>query len=324
MLLGEKNIVGKSPVIKKIYNIVAKVAPTDSTVLLTGETGVGKGVFAEALHRLSKRAAQPFVSINCSAIPENLLESELFGFKKGSYTGAIADKKGLMEEANHGTIFLDEIGDMSLSLQSKMLRVLENGEVRRIGETESKKIDVRIIAATNKDLWKEIGAGRFREDLFFRLNVVRIHVPPLRERDEDVLMLIRHFMEKYNAEYDKNVITIADDVITTLMNYDYPGNVRELSNIVKHAVIFSEKGVITKADLPSGMPAQALLEASKIENPEKGEILGGGFETIAGMEKRLITETLKKTSNNHTIAARKLGISRSTLWRKMKEYGIEK
>ena len=322
-MLSGKNIVGKSQAIKKIYNIVAKVAPTDAAILLTGETGAGKGVFAETLHRLSKRAEQPFVSINCSAIPENLLESELFGYKKGSYTGATADKKGLMEEANNGTIFLDEIGDMSLALQSKMLRVLENGEVRRIGDTESKKINVRIIAATNKDLWKEIGAGRFREDLFFRLNVVRIHIPPLRERREDILILIRHFMEKYNAEYDKNVITIADDVITTLMNYDYPGNVRELSNIVKHAVIFSEKGAITKADLPSGMPAQALIEASKTSGLEKGEILGSDFETIAGMEKRLIVETLKKTLNNHTIAAKKLGISRSTLWRKMKEYGIE-
>ncbi len=322
-MLPDDNIVGKSQAIKKIHNIIAKVAPTDSTVLLTGETGVGKGVFAEELHRASKRAGQPFVAINCSAIPENLLESELFGYKKGSYTGATADKKGLMEEANNGTIFLDEIGDMSLALQSKMLRVLENGEVRRIGETESKKIDVRIIAATNKDLWKEIAAGRFREDLFFRLNVVRIHIPPLRERRDDVLPLIRYFMEKYNAEYDKNVITIADDVITTLMNYDYPGNIRELSNIVKHAIIFSEKGAITKADLPSGMPAQALLEASKTGGLENTELPGFGFETLAGMEKRLISETLKKTLNNHTVAAKKLGISRSTLWRKMKEYGIE-
>ena len=322
MLPGE-NIVGKSQTIKKIHNIIAKVAPTDATILLTGETGAGKGVFAEALHRLSSRADQPFVSINCSAIPESLLESEIFGYKKGSHNMAAADKKGLMEEANHGTVFLDEIGDMSLALQSKMLHVLENGEVRRIGETESKKIDIRVIAATNKDLWKEIGAGRFREDLFFRLNVVRIHIPPLRERREDVLPLIRHFMEKYNAEYDKNVITIADDVIATLMNYDYPGNVRELSNIIKHAVIFSEKGAIAKADLPSGMPTQALLTASNGAGVEKGDLTGSEFETIAGMEKRLIAETLKKTGNNHTVAAKKLGISRSTLWRKMKEYGIE-
>lgn len=322
-MLSNENVVGKSQVIKKIQNIIARVAPTDASVLLTGETGVGKGIFAEVLHGLSPRFEQAFVSINCSALPENLLESELFGYKKGSYTGATADKKGLMEEANHGTIFLDEIGDMSLALQAKMLRVLENGEVRRIGDTESKKIDIRVIAATNKDLWKEIGAGKFREDLFFRLNVVRIHIPPLRERREDVPLLIKHFMEKYNAEYNKNVAAIADDVIATLVNYDYPGNVRELSNIVKHAIIFSEKGTITKADLPSGMPTQALLTASRAGEAEKGEILGGDFETIAGMEKRLIAETLKKTGDNHTVAAKKLGISRSTLWRKMKEYGLE-
>ncbi|OGF48750.1 MAG: hypothetical protein A2044_02880 [Candidatus Firestonebacteria bacterium GWA2_43_8] len=323
MLIGE-NIAGRSPAIKKVYNLVSKVAPTDSTVLLTGETGSGKGVFAEAIHRLSKRVEGPFVSINCSAIPETLLESELFGYKKGSYTGATVDRKGLMEEANKGTIFLDEIGDMSLSLQSKMLHVLENGEVRRLGDNESKKIDVRIIAATNKDLWKEIGLGKFREDLFFRINVIRLNIPPLRERREDIPILIRYFMEKYNKEYNKDVIRVSDDVLSVLMHYDYPGNVRELENIVKHAIIFSEEGSITKADLPSGMPEPALIEGPKGEFAEERQILGKEFETIASMEKRLISETLEKTKNNHTITAKKLGISRSTLWRKMKEYGIEK
>jgi len=322
MLIGE-NIAGRSPAIKKVYNLISKVAPTDSTVLLTGETGAGKGVFAEAIHRLSKRVDGPFVSINCSAIPESLLESELFGYKKGSYTGASADRKGLMEEANKGTIFLDEIGDMSLSLQSKMLHVLENGEVRRIGDNESKKIDVRIIAATNKDLWKEIGLGKFREDLFFRINVIRLHIPPLRERPEDIPILIRYFMEKYNKEYNKDVIRVSDDVLSILRHYDYPGNVRELENIIKHAVIFSEEGIITKGDLPSGMPEQVLLEGPKVETIKEKKLLGDEFETIASMEKRLITETLQKTNKNHTIAAKKLGISRSTLWRKMNEYGIE-
>jgi len=322
MLTGE-DIAGRSPAIKKLHNLISKVAPTDSTVLLTGETGVGKGVFAEAIHRLSKRAAGPFVSINCSAIPESLLESELFGYKKGSYTGAAADRKGLMEEANKGSIFLDEIGDMSLSLQSKMLHVLENGEVRRIGDNESKKIDVRIITATNKDLWKEIGLGKFREDLFFRINVIRLHIPPLRERREDIPILIRYFLEKYNKEYNKDVIRISDEVLSVLLQYDYPGNVRELENIIKHGIIFSEKNIITKADLPSGMPEPALLEAPKAELPGEKQILGEKFETISAMEKRLILETLQKTNNNHTSSAKKLGISRSTLWRKMKEYGIE-
>ncbi|OGF44382.1 MAG: hypothetical protein A2452_09665 [Candidatus Firestonebacteria bacterium RIFOXYC2_FULL_39_67] len=323
MLIGE-NIAGRSPAVKKVYNLISKVAPTDSTVLLTGETGVGKGVFAEAIHRLSKRVEGPFVSINCSAIPEALLESELFGYKKGSYTGATADRKGLMEEANKGSIFLDEIGDMSLSLQSKMLHVLENGEVRRLGDNEYKKIDVRIIAATNKDLWKEIGLGKFREDLFFRINVIRLHIPPLRERREDIQILIRYFMEKYNKDYSKDVIRISDEVLSVLLNYDYPGNVRELENIVKHAIIFSENGIITKSDLPSGMPEPTLLEAPKGELFKERNILGEDFETIASMEKRLISETLQKTNNNHTITAKKLGVSRSTLWRKMKEYGIEK
>ncbi|OGF46741.1 MAG: hypothetical protein A2231_00760 [Candidatus Firestonebacteria bacterium RIFOXYA2_FULL_40_8] len=323
MLIGE-NIADRSPAIKKLYNLISKVAPTDSTVLLTGETGAGKGVFAQAIHKLSKRAEGPFVSINCSAIPESLLESELFGYKKGSYTGAASDRKGLMEEANKGTVFLDEIGDMSLALQSKMLHVLQNGEVRRLGDNESKKIDVRIIAATHKDLWKEISLGKFREDLFFRINVIRLQIPPLRERREDIPILIRVFMEKYNKEYDKDVIRVSDEVLSVLMHYDYPGNVRELENIVKHAIIFSEKGIITKADLPSGMPEPALLEAPKGDVSEAKRILGESYETIAGMEKRLISETLQKAGNNHTIAAKKLGVSRSTLWRKMKEYGIEK
>ncbi|MFH1074061.1 MAG: sigma 54-interacting transcriptional regulator [Candidatus Firestonebacteria bacterium] len=323
MLIGE-NIAGRSPAIKKLYNLISKVAPTDSTVLLTGETGSGKGVFAEAIHRLSKRVEGPFVSINCSAIPETLLESELFGYKKGSYTGASSDRKGLMEEAHKGSIFLDEIGDMSLSLQSKMLHVLENGEVRRLGDNESKKIDVRIIAATNKDLWKEISLGKFREDLFFRINVIRLHVPPLRERREDIPILIRYFMEKYNKDYNKDVIRISDEVHSVLMRYDYPGNVRELENIVKHSIIFSENGIIAKADLPSGMPEPALLEGPKGESADERQILRDSYETIAAVEKRLIEETLRKTGNNHTITAKKLGISRSTLWRKMKGYGIDK
>ena len=322
MNLGE-NIVGKSAALKKVHNLISRVAPTDSTVLLTGETGVGKSIFAAVLHRLSKRAEGPFVAINCSAIPETLLESELFGFRKGAFTGANTDKKGLMEEANKGSIFMDEIGDMSLPLQSKMLQVLENGEVRRLGDTDSKRIDVRIVAATHKDLWKEIAAGKFREDLFFRINVVSINIPSLRERREDIPILIRHFIEKYNESYNKDVIRIADDVLAVLMNYDYPGNVRELENIVKHGIIFSEKGIITLSDLPSGIPGPALLEASKADAATSKEILSDNFETIASMEKRLIVETLKKTANNHTLTAKKLGISRSTLWRKMHEYKIE-
>lgn len=315
MTIGEE-IVGKSNAIKKVFNVVLKVAPTDTTVLLSGETGVGKGLLARAIHRLSKRADLPFVSVNCSAIPETLLESELFGYKKGAFTGADADKKGLVEEANKGTLFLDEIGDMSTSLQSKILRVLENGEIRKIGDTDIKTIDVRVIAATNKDLWKEVQNSKFREDLFFRLNVIRIHIPPLRERKEDLPILIRHFLEKYNKDYNKDVIRISDEVLAILSNYDYPGNIRELENIIKHAIIFSEKGIIVKQDLPSGIPSPALLMAPDEVN------LSDNFISLAEMEKKLIRETLKRCKNRYTLASKKLGISRSTLWRKMKEYNL--
>jgi transcriptional regulator with PAS, ATPase and Fis domain len=321
MIIGE-DIVGRSAAIKKVFNLVLRVAPTDATVFLTGETGSGKEVLARAIHSLSKRADEPFVAVNCSAIPETLLESELFGYKRGAFTGALVDKKGIIEEANKGTLFLDEIGDMSLTTQAKILRVLENSEIRRLGDSDSKKVDVRIIAATNKDPWKEVQNNRFREDLFFRLNVVRIHIPPLRERKEDIPILIRHFLEKYNKDYNKDVIRISDEVLAILMNYDYPGNVRELENIIKHAIIFSENGIITKANLPSGIPSPALLKPAEKEDdgilPNNVE-----FMTIADMERRLIKETLKKCNNNQKLAAEKLGISRSTLWRKMKEYNLE-
>ncbi len=321
MTINEQ-IVGKSQAIKKVFNAVARVAPTDSTVLITGETGSGKEVMANAIHRLSKRADAPFVALNCSAIPETLLESELFGYKKGAFTGANADKRGLLEVANQGTLFLDEIGDMNLSLQAKLLRVLDDGQVRRVGDTETKKVNVRIVAATNKDLRKEIEAGRFREDLFFRLNVVMLNVPPLRDRKEDIPVLIRAFLEKYNNESGKDVLRISDEALAVLMNYDYPGNVRELQNTIKHAVVFSDNNMITKASLPPSIPGQPLLSSGDSGRVET-LIKGGKFIKISEMEKKLIAETLSLTGNNHTVAARYLGISRSTLWRKMKEYGIE-
>ncbi len=321
MTISEQ-IVGKSQAIKKVFNAVARVAPTDSTVLITGETGSGKEVMANAIHRLSKRADAPFVAINCSAIPENLLESELFGYKKGAFTGANADKRGLLEEANQGTLFLDEIGDMNLALQAKLLRVLDDGQVRRVGDTETKKVNVRIVAATNKNLRKEIEAGRFREDLFFRLNVVMLNVPPLRDRKEDIPALIRSFLEKYNNESGKDVLRISDEALAVLMNYDYPGNVRELQNTIKHAVVFSDNNMITKSSLPPSIPGQPLLSSGDSVRVET-LIKGGKFIKISEIEEKLISETLSLTGNNHTVAARYLGISRSTLWRKMKEYGME-
>ena len=319
MSIGE-TVAGKSAAIKKVLNAVSRVAPTDSTVLITGETGTGKELMAQAIHRMSKRAENSFVAINCSALPENLLESEMFGYRKGSFTGAQADKKGLIEEANHGTFFLDEIGEMNINLQAKILRVLDDSKVRRVGDNDSRKVDVRIIAATNKNLWKEIQAGRFREDLFFRLNVIMINVPPLRERKEDIPILIRFFLEKYNKEQNKDIIRISDEALSLLMNYSYPGNVRELENIIKHAVVFADKNTIAKQDLPDSIPSPILLSSGAVSGDKL--LKSGGFFKISELEKQLIVETLAMTGNNHTVAAKHLGISRSTLWRKMKGYGI--
>lgn len=306
-------IIGKSPGIKKIHSFIAKVAPTDGTVLILGETGVGKELIAKEIHNLSKRSEKPFVAINCGAIPDTLIESELFGHKKGSFTGAIADKSGLFESANEGTFFMDEIGEMSLSLQVKLLRVLENGEVRRIGENESSHVNVRIISASNKDLWNLVESGKFREDLLFRLNVVQIYIPPLRERREDIPPLIRHLLEIYNNKYEKNIISIADDALSILLNYSYPGNVRELENILQHAVIFSENNTIAKNELPS----QVLSSRQLLTPAQEEEII-----KLDDIEKEFIKKALIKYNNNHTGAAKKLGISRSTLWRKIKKYNL--
>ena len=307
-------IIGKSSAIKKIHNLIEKIAPTDSTVMIQGETGTGKELVAKAIHNLSKRADKPFVTVNCGAIPENLIESELFGHKKGSFTGAIDTKSGLFETTNEGTFFMDEISEMPANLQVKLLRVLENGEIRRIGENEPRKVDVRIISASNKDLWKLVESDKFREDLFFRLNVIQIYIPPLRERKEDIPALIRHLLEIYNTKYEKNIISISDDTLSILLNYSYPGNVRELENILQHAIIFSENNTISKNDLPVNiLSSRPLLKSA----PEEQEIL-----KLDDMEREFIKKTLFKSNNNQTESAKTLGISRSTLWRKIKKYQL--
>jgi DNA-binding NtrC family response regulator len=325
------DMMGDSPTIRKMVNLASKVAPTDSTVLLLGESGTGKEIIAEYIHQMSNRYNKPFLAINCSALPETLLESELFGYAKGAFTGATRDRMGLFEEATSGTIFLDEIGDMPLLTQVKLLRVLQNQEIRRLGENKVIKVDVRIIAATNQDLITAIAEKRFREDLFFRLNVIQIRIPPLRERMDSLPSLIRFFLAKFNRQFNRNISDIDRQAQFILANYSYPGNVRELENIIEHAVIMAEDDVIRASDLPDYMqavrgPILALpgsIQDTTIDASYTVEADEPEFIALAEMERRLISETLIKCDGNQTLAAQKLGISRSTLWRKMKEYDIK-
>jgi len=319
----EGRFVGKSDKIKKVMAVVKKVAKNESNILITGETGTGKELIARAVYELSRRASKPFIAVNSAAIPENLLESELFGYKRGAFTGASADKKGLIELADSGTLFLDEIGDLSMGLQAKLLRVLENGDLRRLGDETSKNVNIRVIAATNQDLMKSIQDKTFREDLFFRLNVIHIHIPPLRERAEDIPYLLRFFIEKYNKLERRNIVGIDPRARAAIMNYEYPGNVRELDNIVQHAFAMASSDIITAADLP--VTLQGISPFRKLSAPVKEELRGDGSDpelNLADAEKSFINRALGKYDNNHTKAAKALGISRSTLWRKMKEYGI--
>ncbi|MCX7698378.1 MAG: sigma-54 dependent transcriptional regulator [Candidatus Goldbacteria bacterium] len=319
----KEKFIGKSEKIKKILNTIQKISKSDSNVLITGETGTGKELIARIIYETSSRANNAFVAVNSAAIPENLLESELFGYKKGAFTGANTDKKGLIELADNGTLFLDEIGDLSLNLQSKLLRVIEYGELRRLGDEVLRKVSIRVIAATNQDLFKLIKEKKFREDLFFRLNVIHIHIPPLRERREDIPLLIRFFMEKYNKEYERNIIGIDTRAKGILMNYDYPGNVRELDNIIQHAFIMAETDIIRFEDLPIYLqnisPFRRLTQHEQIQdnNQLEREFL------LSDLEKQTIIKAFERFGSNHTKVAKALGISRSTLWRKMKEYDIK-
>jgi len=321
----ENKFVGKSEKILKIKNLIKKIAKNDSNVLIIGETGTGKELVARAIYEMSHRANGVFVTINCAAIPENLIEAELFGYKKGAFTGATSDKKGLIELADNGTLFLDEIGDLSLNLQAKLLRVLEYKELRPLGDEKVKKVNVRVIAATNQDLAQLVKEKKFREDLFFRLNVVLINLPPLRERREDIPLLIRFFIEKYNRAYNKNIIGIEPRARIILAHYDYPGNVRELENIIQHAVIFCEKDTITVEDLPANMQNISVfnqLEEHKEENVQPASNFIDKELNLAEVEKRAILKAFEKYGNNHTKVAKILGISRSTLWRKIKEHNL--
>lgn len=315
--------IGKSESVQKTASKIRKISKSDSNILITGETGTGKELVARSIYEMSGRSGEGFIAVNSSAIPENLLESELFGYKKGAFTGAGADKKGLIELADNGTLFLDEIGDLSPALQAKLLRIIEYKELRRLGDETVKKVNVRVLAATNKDLAKMMSEGAFREDLFFRINVIHIHIPPLRERKEDIPLIFRYLVEKYNKQYRKNIIGIAPNARAVIMNYDYPGNVRELDNAVQHAFAMAEDDTIRLEDLPVYMHGTTSFRTLEAHFGEGGEGNGAGELLLSEVEKKTIIKALDKFGSNHTKAAAALGVSRSTLWRKMKEYSIK-
>jgi two-component system nitrogen regulation response regulator GlnG len=372
------SLLGDTPEMRKILKTVYKVAPTNSTLLITGESGSGKEFLANVVHRYSKRASEPFVPVNCGAIPENLVESELFGSKKGSYTGSTADKKGLFESANGGTLFLDEVGELSLSTQVKLLRFLQSHEIRRVGETEARYLDIRIIAATNRDLQKSMREGRFREDLYYRLNTFHLQLPPLRERKPVIPNLIRYFILKSKEAQGKEIHDLEPAALYALSKYPYPGNIRELENIVEHAIVLSEGGIIKLEDLPEEVQAEAREKTvaiphikdsgnnvvsegaiseevlrdkeDEIETPVKpinfapitGTTESAGLIThnptkflthnpepqdeeilsLDEMERRHILHALSICKGNKTEVCKRLGISRATLWRKLKELKI--
>jgi len=313
-----ENIISKNKQMQKIFEVITKVAQYKSTILITGESGTGKELVARALHYNSDRAQNPFVAVNCGAIPENLLESELFGHAKGAFTDAIRTKKGLFEEADAGTLFLDEIGELPSQLQVKLLRVLQEGEIRRIGESKSIQVDVRIVAATVKDLVKEVNEGRFRDDLFYRLNVLPIHIPPLRERNEDIPLLTAHFIRKYSEAMSKNVIGIDSRALEALMDYKWYGNVRELENTIERAIVLADRENIEIENLP--LEIQNFQEEIPLEPLAEEEY--SIKKSSRFLEMNLIKKALKKTKGNHTHAAKLLEISHRALLYKIKEYGI--
>lgn len=315
------DLMAGSSIMHKILRYAKKIAPTNSTILIGGESGTGKEFFAKIIHRLSNRVDGNFIAMNCGAIPDNLFESELFGYKKGAFTGADRDKNGIVENAHMGTLFLDEVGELSLQAQVKLLRFLQEREFRRVGDTVTKTVDVRVIAATNKSLTELIKKREFREDLYFRLNVFNILLPPLRERKETIPNLIRLNIHKNNQLLNKQVNSISKGAEVLLANYHYPGNIRELENILEHAVVLSEGNEITEQDLPEFMFRNRLSLPEPTHQVIKTE--PDTIQTLAEVEKDYIMYMLQYTSFNYTEASKKLGISRSTLWRKIKDYGIK-
>jgi transcriptional regulator with PAS, ATPase and Fis domain len=318
-----KDIIGQSPSMKKIFRIVEKVAVSDTTIMLNGETGTGKGVIARAIHECSPRRAKPLIQINCGATPEGLLESEFFGYRRGAFTGAVSDKPGKFEMAHGGTIFLDEIGDMSADLQVKVLRVLEEGEFERVGGHETIKVDARIIAATHRDLEEEVQKGNFREDLFYRLYVIPIMIPSLRERKADIPFLVHHFLDEFARKNQKVVMKVAPEAMQMLMSYPWYGNVRELKNLIERIVVLKDGDTLQAEDLPekirmSERPPGRSREAAAGEE-------GISFQTaVSEFEKALILSALEKANWVKNRAADLLQIKRTTLVEKIKRYHLER
>ena len=311
--LGPEVIIGQSESMKKVEELVQKVGPTDTTVLISGESGTGKELVARAIHRCSSRKDKPFVAVDCGSLVENLFESELFGHVKGSFTGATATKYGRFELANGGTLFFDEIGNIGINIQTKLLRVIQEREITKVGSSQVIKVDVRIVAATNMDLQKCIKDGTFREDLFYRLSVVPISLPPLRQRKDDIPFLANYFLKKYNKKRKKNITAISNRAMKALLEYDWPGNVRELENAIERAVVLAEDEVVRSSDL--------LYYGLSVEEPVKTD--SGTSQRLVDVEKEHIARTLKMFDGHKGKTAERLGIDRKTLRLKLKKYGIE-
>ena len=344
MDFSEAGIIGESTTLRDVFRVLHKVAPTDSTVLVTGESGTGKELLVRALHAGSMRAQKPFVPINCGAIPKELLESELFGHEKGAFTHAIRSRPGRFEMADTGTVFLDEIGEMDLALQVKILRVLQEKEIERVGGSGPRKVDVRIVAATNRDLEGEVQAGRFREDLYYRLNVIPLHLPPLRERGDDILLLVSHFLGKFCQRKNRPLLTLSPEVRAVFLAYPWPGNVRELENLMERLSILTEGDSVHVSDLPQKIldAVGELPELTELAVPETAPVRpaevaagphafswptlsdlhahGPGLkEFLDTMEERLINEALERADGVKNQAAEILGIKRTTLIEKLKK-----
>lgn len=313
------NLIAFSKKMQEIVNLAGRVAQSKATILIRGESGSGKEVLAKAIHFTSQRKDQPFIAVNCAALNENLLESEMFGHEKGAFTGADRQKLGRFELADKGTLFLDEVGDLPLQTQIKLLRVLQEGQFERVGGTQTIHTDVRIISATNKNIEELINVGKFREDLYYRLNVITIHIPPLRERKEDIVPLIDYFLNKYIQETNRSKVEFSKEAIDLLLKYNYPGNVRELENIIHHSLVLSRGELITTEDLPSNVKQMQKEKVDFIDDENMSFT-----ERVENFEKKLIFDALKETGGNQSKAARKLGISERNLRYRLEKWGLKK